>query len=267
MAERLTADELVARLDISSDDLAAFRKVGLKAMRTKAGDRFGWPAALHWFVRYRELQALQQLPDTITQAQFAELTGKTAKTIFNWRRSGMPSQPNPKDTRHPLIPLTDSVRWLVTRVEAKADKGEDPHELVKLEQARVNLASSQLDFERKRANVLDMEFAKRELEELVHATLSVFDGIPGQVDEELATIVEQTLEGLVAAPGPIDRGAFAREIRRVLERELAGTREEWSEAVVKVAERVENALTGDDDEEVDAADEAEPGPVEPEDTP
>lgn len=236
MAERLTADELVARLDVTSDDLAAFRKAGLKAVRTKSGDRFGWPAALHWYVKYRELQAEQKLPDTVSQAQFAELTGKTGKTIFNWRRNGMPSQANPKDTRHPLIPLTDSVRWIVSRVDAKEEKGEDPHELVKLEQARVNLASAQLKYERDRANVMDMEFAKREFEELVHATLSVLDGLPARLAEELAPVTD------------------AREIRRVLERELAGTRDEWSDAVVKVAERTSDALSGDEDEEIEASD-------------
>lgn len=244
MAERLTADALITRLDITGGELAALRKAGLKAMRTKSGDRFGWPSALHWYVRYRELQTLQQLPETVSQAQFAELSGKTAKTIFNWRRSGMPSEPNAKDPRHPVIPLVEAVRWLVTRAESKnGEKGEDPHELVKLEQSRVTLAMNQIKYERMRASVVDVEFMKREFEELVHATLSVLDGLPPRVAPELVPLTEE------------------RDIRQVLERELSSTREQWAEAVVHVADRTDDMLSGDEDDEVDEVDAESAVPV------
>jgi phage terminase Nu1 subunit (DNA packaging protein) len=232
VAERLTADELITRLDITGGELVALRKAGMKAVRTKGGDRFGWPSVLHWYVRYRELQAEQLLPKTVSQAQFAELSGKTDKTIFNWRRSGMPSEPDAKDPRHPVIPLVDAVRWLVTKAESRGgDKGEDPHEMVKLEQSRMALAMSQIKYERMRASIVDVEFMKREFEELVHATLSVLDGLPPRVAPELAPLTEE------------------RDIRQVLERELSSTREQWADAVVHVAERTDNELSSDEDEE------------------
>lgn len=231
MAERLTADELVARLDVTSDDLEAFRKAGLKAVRTKSGDRFGWPASLHWYVRYREQAARQQLPDVVTQRQFAQLVGKVDKTVFNWRRSGMPSVVNPADSRRPLIPLADSVRWLVARSEAQTEKGQDPADLVKIEREHVALERDRIRLERERKTVVDVEFMKREFEELVHATIATLEGLPGRLADELAPLTEPAA------------------VRQRIEREIAPTRDQWADAVVQVVERTADVLIGAEDEE------------------
>ena len=197
MAELLTAAQLRERLDL---DKTEFDRLGRRNVwpRTKAksGDKYAWPAALHAFVKERERVAREQLPEFVSGDQLGELVNRTARTIFNYQKEGIPCQADGKHMRYPLV---GAVRWCLdkfARDRGEGEGGEDgkalsiakQKEIEDLMKARAQRLNAELDLAERQGRTVTVDFMAAFCEEVFGAVMAVIQNAPGDCGDELVGI-------------------------------------------------------------------------------
>lgn len=192
--ELLTAAQLRERLDL---ERAEFDRLGRQRVwpRTKGpkGDRYPWPAALHAFVQERERRARATLPESVTGEQLGELVNRTARTLFNYQKEGIPHQADGKAMRYPLVP---AVRWCVEKFLRERGEGEAPgdgkalsvakqKELEDLMRARAQRVNAELDLAERQGRTVTVSYMAAFCEELFGAVMAVIQNAPGDCGDEL----------------------------------------------------------------------------------
>lgn len=88
---------------------------------------------------------------TLTTGQFAELLGKTPRTVQNWLRAGMPHRMNRSQAA--IVPR-DAIAWLIEQAQESArgdrDPGGGPSETAFARKARIEGDLKQLELEQRR---------------------------------------------------------------------------------------------------------------------
>ena len=149
---------------------------------------------------------------TLSTGEFAELLGKSSRTVQNWLRDGMPHRMN----RHQaaIVPR-DAIAWLIERAQesgrAAAAPDADPRESAFSRKARIDGDLKQLELdERRRALIPAAEFEEF-AEQFVGGFAAVASGRLTRFEREI-----------VRAKTPADARKVTRAIQAAL---MRGARE------------------------------------------
>lgn len=246
MSELLTAAELRERLDLDKNEFDRLQRARVwPRARTKEGDRFPWPEALHKYVGERERVARAQLPDVVSGEQLGELVNRTARTLFNYQKAGIPHTAEGRSVRYPLV---DAVRWCLEHFANERAGGSDEKgptlakqkEHEDLLAARAKRMQAELDLVERQGRMVTIDFMRAEFEEAVAAVRDVLLNLPGDLaDVLLGVSTKPKMRALIR--GGVDKAMTALR-----------------DALTRVAERQDSALAevadADDGEARDAAD-------------
>ncbi len=252
MAELLSAAQLRERLDLekSEFDQLGRRRVWPKN-KGKGGDKYPWPAALHAYVKERERVARGELPESVSGEQLGELVNRTARTLFNYQKEGIPHQAEGKAVRYPLV---GAVRWCIDKFVRERGEGEGEgkalsvakqKELEDLMRARAQRVNAELDLAERQGRTVTIDYMAAFCEDLLSAVMAVIQNAPGDCGDELVGITSV---------------AKARaSVRKALDPAVTKLRAAMVEVAQRAASVQELPLEtgdGDDDDEEDADDAA-----------
>jgi phage terminase Nu1 subunit (DNA packaging protein) len=247
VAEHLTASELRERLDIERTefDRLSRSKVWPRA-RTKEGDRYPWPAALHAYIKERERVARAELPEFIGGSELADLVNRDPRTLHNWQKLGIPHNAAKRGGQYPLAA---AVRWVIEHVsKASADAEGKELSLAKQKEqedlltARNKRLLSDMEVAKEQGRIVTIDFMRTEFEILVAEIRDVLANLPGELaDQVIGLDSKPKARGILRAG--VDKGMTALR-----------------DALTRVAERSVDELhedrTADDEEDADDADDA-----------
>lgn len=238
MAEHLTAAALRARLDLQRTEFDRLQRAKVwPRARTKAGDRYTWPAALHAYIKERERVVRAELPDSVSGEQLGAIINRTTRTLHNYQKDGIPHETHGPAVRYPLA---GAVQWYLARHSAEA--GGEKISLAKqreeeeLRTARNKRMTSDIDLAERLGKVVTIEFMLREFEETMAAIRDALRAMPGDLADKVLGLTT-----LVKARAVLRTG---------VDRAMAAIRD----GLTKVAERAQNALGEHPELEEDADD-------------
>lgn len=198
MAEHLTATQLRERLDLERTEFDRLQRHAIwPKARTKAGDRYPWPAALHAYVKERERVARAELPDAVTGDQLGELINRTSRTLFNYQKAGIPFESAGRGVRYPLVP---AIRWCIEHLISERAGGDAEGKTPSLaaEKEREDLLAarnkrilSDMEVAREQGRLVTLEFMREEWEELAAAVRDVLTNLPGDLADRVLGVTEK----------------------------------------------------------------------------
>ncbi len=255
MAELLTAMQLRERLDL---DKTEFDRLGRRGVwpreKARGNDKYPWPAALHAFVKERERVARAELPEFVTGDQLGEIVNRTARTLFNYQKEGIPFQADGKAVRYPLV---GAVRWCLDKFARERGEGEGDgkalsvakqKEIEDLMKARAQRLNAELDLAERQGRTVTVDFMAAFCEEVFGAVMAVIQNAPGDCGDELVGVTS------VAAARAIVRRALDPAVTKL----RAAVAEAGRRAIATAAVLDEDAAAdGDEHGEAEAEDEDE----------
>lgn len=254
MAEHLTASELRERLDIERNefDRLGRAKVWPRA-RTKEGERYPWPAALHAYVKERERVARAELPEFVGGRELADLVNRDPKTLHNWQKLGIPHNAAKRGGQYQLA---DALRWIVDHVsKASADADGKELSLAKQKEQEDLLTSrnkrvlSDMEVAERQGRIVTIEFMRTEFEILVAEIRDVLTNLPGDLAEQVLGVDSNPkARGILRAGVDKAMTALRDALTRVAERSV----DELHDAPVDE----DDADADDDEEDANDADDA-----------
>lgn len=183
MPEHLTAAELRERLDLDRNEFDRLQRAKVwPRARTKEGDRFPWPEALHKYIAERERVARTHLPESISGEQLGELINRTSRTLHNYQKAGIPHSAEGRSVRYPIVA---AVRWCLDNLASeKGGEGKEPSVAKQKEHedllaARAKRMQAEIDLAERQGKIVTVDFMRAETEETFAALRDVLLNLPG----------------------------------------------------------------------------------------
>jgi phage terminase Nu1 subunit (DNA packaging protein) len=254
--EHLTASQLRERLDLERNefDRLGRNKIWPKA-RTKDGDRYPWPAALHAYVQERERVARAELPEFVSGEQLGAIINRVAKTLHNYQKAGIPHQ---AQGRHVVYPLAAAVQWCLDYISKANAEGDGKGPSLKKQKehedmltARNKRVLSDIEVAEKQGRIVTLDFLRVEVELVVMAVRDVLVNLPSDLADRVLGLDSKAKARAVLRAG-VDKAmtALRDALTRVAERAFDELEDEDAGALA--ATGVHDA----DEEEADDADDA-----------
>lgn len=228
MAEHLTATALRERLDLERAEFDRLTRAQLwPKVRTKSGERYPWPKALHAYVAERERLARAELPELVSGEQLGELINRTTRTLHNYQKAGIPYQVEGKAVRYPLVA---ALRWCIDTFTAEHKQGADgkpptvaaQKEHEDLLKARSQRMQAEIDLAERQGRIVTIEFMRREFEETMAALRDVLLNLPGDLaDQVLGVPTKAKVRALIRAHVDKMMTTLRDALTRVAERETS----------------------------------------------